>query len=213
MKDADGVEQQRCVQRTTPIAVALEQIDRLVDQERLDLVEFVCQFTHDLWRRFNDIAIAALRYRRADVAQLFVTSLADVEWSYLCTQYRKDDEERERKRFMHRRWQAMLAELFSRDDDGSVMFVQQAMAQLSPPFSALQSLSKSRSGGASYRHGSAHVSPLDGLLQSYLEQSLYDETICCDDDENNNFDQVAYEEGGNYVDNADFDSCSREQYE
>mgnify|MGYP000028180718 CR=1 FL=1 len=87
-------------QRKTSVTDAVQQLNTLADIERIDLFQFVCEYTRELWRYFPAMLQCAVQNRKTDMVLLFLTSLAEVEWSYRCTAFRHEEMALENVKFI-----------------------------------------------------------------------------------------------------------------
>lgn len=168
-KDELALEAVYALQRKTPIETALRQLNSCVELQRTDIFELVCSYTRELWRHFDRLLLAVLDAKQLELVSLFVTSLAEVEWSYRCTCFRRADEEEQQTLFMERRWTAILEQLCRKEsDESALLFAQQLLEELAPPVSTVKGFFRRRYPTFEHCRGSMFAA----LLQSFIDSRL-----------------------------------------
>lgn len=167
--DSVALESLYTLQRKTPLETALRQLDACVELHRTDIFELVCSYTRELWRLFDRLLTAVLEAKQLELVSLFVTSLAEVEWSYRCTCFRRAEEEEQHALFMERRWIAIFEQLCRNESDESAMlFAQQLLEELAPPVATVQLFFKRRYPSFKHCQGSMFAA----LLQSFIDSRV-----------------------------------------
>lgn len=167
--DSVALESVYALQRNTPLETAFRQLNACVELQRTDIFELVCSYTHELWRYFDRLLPILLDARELELVSLFVTSLAEVEWSYRCTCFRRAEEDEQHALFMERRWIAILEQSCRNEsDERALMFAQQLLEQLAPPVATVKLFFKRRYPTFQHCRGSMFAA----LLQSFIDSRI-----------------------------------------